>query len=192
LGTLGKSIHSALLVAAMFVLSAGFPRLAYAQAFSPEAVKAAFLHRFASYVEWPAEAFDDGPFVIAVVGSEQVAAHLSELLPRMTLQGRRAEVRRIARGTDLTGVHILYISPDMLARTRDLRAAAARRAILLVTDGDAGFDDGGVINFLETDGKVRFEVSVTAADRVRLRIDSALLAVAARVLQPDGEVGREN
>ena len=34
------------------------------------------------------------------------------------------------------------------------------------------------------------EEALTAADRVRLRIDSALLAVAARVEQLDGEVGR--
>jgi hypothetical protein len=192
LGKLGKSIHRALVVAAMLVLSTAAPRVAQPQTFSPEAVKAAFLHRFASYVEWPPDALGDGPFVIAVVGSEQVSEHLGELLPRMTLQGRRAEVRSIDRGTDLDGVHILYISTDMLARTRELRAAAAQLAVLLVTDGDVDFDDGGVINFLETGGKVQFEVSLTAADRARLRIDSALLAVAARVEQPDGGPGRRN
>ena len=40
---------------------------------------------------------------------------------------------------------------------------------------------GGVINFLEANRNVRFEVSLVAADRARLSIDSALLAVAARV-----------
>jgi hypothetical protein len=154
---------------------------ALAQVFSADAVKAAFLHRFASYVEWPPEAISDGPFVIAIAGAERVADQLDELLPGMSLQGRPATVRRITSTRDLDGVHIFYVGAGMLARTRDLRAAARERPILLVTDGDDGFDGGGVINFIESDNKVRFEVSLTAADRTRLRIDSALLSVAARV-----------
>jgi hypothetical protein len=169
-----------LLLVVALALPAVFSSLAHAQAFSPGAVKAAFLHRFASYVEWPPEALDGGPFVIAVVGAEEVARHLDELLPRMALQGRRAEVRRIARGTDLNGVHILYVGAEAPARTRDLRAAAMGRPILLVTDGDGVFN-GGAINFIEADNRVRFEVFLPAAERAGLRIDSALLAVAARV-----------
>jgi hypothetical protein len=181
LGNARKSVPRALLLAGALAVSAAMCSSVHAQVFSADAVKAAFLHRFASYVEWPPEAVGDGPFVIAVTGAEDVARNLDELLPRMTLQGRRAEVRRITRGTDLEGVHILYIGAQVLARTRDLRDAAMQQPILLVTDGDDGFDGGGVINFLELDNKVRFEVSLMAADRARLRIDSALLAVAARV-----------
>ena len=181
MGNARKSVPRALLLAGAFAVSAAMCSLVHAQVFSAAAVKAAFLHRFASYVEWPPEAVGAGPFVIAVMGAEEVARNLEQLLPRMTLQGRRAEVRRITRGTDLEGVHILYIGEQVLARTRDVRAAAMQQPILLVTDGDDGFDAGGVINFLELDNKVRFEISLTAADRARLRIDSALLAVAARV-----------
>jgi hypothetical protein len=173
---------NALLVAAAFASSALLGSAAHAQVFSADAVKAAFLHRFASYVEWPPEALADGsPFVIGVAGAEAVAQHLDELLPRITVQGRRAEVRRVARPAELEGVHILYVGAPMLARTRDLRAAAARRAILLVTEGDDGFRNGGVINFLESDSSVRFEISLVSAGRARLRIDSALLGVAVRV-----------
>jgi hypothetical protein len=165
----------------VLVLSAGFVSSADGQVFSADAVKAAFLHRFASYVEWPPEAVGADPFVIAVAGAEEVAQHLGALLPSITVQGRRAEVRRITRPADLMGVHILYIGSEMLPRTRELRAAAMEQAILLVTDGDSGFDAGGAINFLADERRVRFEVSLPAAERSRLRIDSALLQVAARV-----------
>jgi hypothetical protein len=89
--------------------------------------------------------------------------------------------------SDLDGVHILYVGPDALARTHALRVAAAQRPILIVTDDPHGFDAGGVINFLETDRNVRFEVSLGASDRARLRIDSALLSVAAHVEKRRGE-----
>ena len=178
MGSCWKSVRRYLIT---LVWSAAAISSAQAQIFSADAVKAAFLHRFASYVEWPPEALGEGPFVIAVAGADEVAGLLEELLPGLAVQGRRAEVRRVTRATQLDGVHVLYIGAGMIARTRELRVAATERPILLVTDGDDDFDGGGVINFLESDNKVRFEVSLTAADRARLRIDSALLPVAARV-----------
>ncbi len=148
--------------------------------FSADAVKAAFLYRFASYVEWPV-ANDSSSFVIAVSGADGVADQLEKLLPAITVRGKPAKVRRVARPSDLDGVHILYIGPDSLSRTRAMRQAASKLPILLVTEAPEGFDAGGIINFIEQNRNVRFEVSLAGADRARLRIDSALLAVAARV-----------
>jgi hypothetical protein len=179
LGDARKSVR-ALLLGLVLALPGVLSSSADAQAFSADAVKAAFLHRFASYVEWPPEAMGDGPFVIAVAGAEGVARQLDELLPEMTLQGRRAEVRRITRDADLRSVHILYVGAEALARTRELRAAAMDRPILVVTDEARG-GNGGVISFIEAGSRVRFAVALPAAERAGLRIDSALLAVAARV-----------
>ena len=148
--------------------------------FSADAVKAAFLYRFASYVEWPAEA-PSVPLIIAVVGADEVASHLDELLPRMTVLGKPAQVRRISGVKDLEGVHILYVAPGVMKRTRTLRSAAQARPILVVTDQQGGLDSGSVINFIEANRNVRFEISLLAADRAHLKITSALLSVAARV-----------
>lgn len=148
--------------------------------FSADAVKAAYLYRFASYVEWPAEAPADS-LIIAVVGAEEIASRLDELLPRMSVQGKPAQVRRISRVDELDGVHILYVAPEVMKRTRTLRSAALARPILVVTDQEGGLDSGSVINFLEANRKVRFEISLLAADRAHLKITSALLSVAARV-----------
>jgi hypothetical protein len=154
---------------------------ALAAVFSADAVKAAFLYRFASYIEWPAETSRDESFVIAVSGADGVADHLEKLLPGITVRGRPAALKRVARPSDLDGVHILYIGPDALRRTRALREAAGKLPILVVSEHDDGFDGGAVINFIEQNRNVRFEVSLAAADRAHLRVDSALLAVAARV-----------
>jgi hypothetical protein len=155
---------------------------AHAALFSADAVKAAFLYRFTSYIEWPEDAPADGPFVIAVYGAEDVAKQLDELLPKMAVNNRPALVRRVTRASELDGVHILYVGPkEPLSRSRSVREAAIQLPILLVTDNEKGLDAGGVINFIEGARNVRFEVSLAAADRARLRIGSALLSVAARV-----------
>ena len=174
---MGKARIGALLIvfACSFVAA-----VARAETFSVDAVKAAFLYRFASYVEWPADS-PASPFVIAVAGDEDVAGQLETLVPRMLVNHQPVQLRRVVRTADLDGVHILYIGPDALGRSRTLRNAALERPILLVTDDVRGLDAGAVINFVEADRNVRFEISLISADRARLKIDSALLSVAAHV-----------
>jgi hypothetical protein len=153
---------------------------AQAASYSEEAVKAAFLHRFAAYVQWP-EAVDTGPFVIAVDGGDEVAAQLEQLLPGLTIQNRKAQVRRVRTVADLDGASILYIGPGHRPQTRTLMQAVAMRPILLVTDTDEGLSGGAIINFVRVERTIRFEVSLTAAERSGLKINSGLLSVAARV-----------
>ena len=99
----------------------------------------------------------------------------------MSVAGHRVAVRRVTRAAELAGVHILYVGATALGRTRSLRARAIEMPILLVTDDENGLDGGGVINFIEVDRNLRFEISLNAADRSGLKVNSALLSVAARV-----------
>lgn len=150
-------------------------------AYSPVAVKAAFLHRFASYVHWPEPAASADPFTIAVTGADEVAEQLEQVLPELKIQNRRAQVRRVAAPEELAGVHILYIGPGVAQRSRSLLAAASKLPILTITDESNGLASGSVINFIQVGRNIRFEVSLPAAELGRLRIDSGLLSVAARV-----------
>jgi hypothetical protein len=148
---------------------------------SADAVKAAYLFRFASYVEWPDSTREAAVFVIGVMGAEDVAVHLERLLSGMSVRGRPAKVRRVREAEDLAGVHILYIGANVFRSSRPLRSRAIERPILLVTDADDGLDGGGVINFVELNRNLRFEISLDAAERSGLKIDAALLSVALRV-----------
>jgi hypothetical protein len=148
--------------------------------YSIEAVKAAYLFRFASYVEWP-ERPGDEPFVFGVHGARDVAVHLERMTTGMRVKGRAAQVRQVRDPADLDGVQVLYVGTNWFRSSRHLRGASIRKPILLVTDHDDGFAGGAVINFIETERNLRFEISLLAAERGGLRIDSALLSVAARV-----------
>ena len=180
--------HFSLMRVLLIAIAVVAAPLAQAAQFSVEAVKAAYLFRFAQYVEWPPLAAD-APFTIAVSGAEDVAVHLERLLPGMSVDGHRVVVRRVTRAQELDGVHILYIGTSAFARTRALRTRAAELPILMVTDNELGLDGGGIINFIEIDRNLRFEISLIAADRSGLKINSQLLSVAARVeRRPQGAI----
>jgi hypothetical protein len=156
-------------------------------------VKAAFLHRFTAYVEWPEPPTRDAPFTIAVFGAEDVASQLEEFLPRLNIGGRPARVVRVAGVGDIAAAQILYVGPGSLRGAKTLIDAASHRPVLIVTDDEGGLAKGAVINFVRIGTNVRFEVSLPAADRGGFKLNSGLLAVAVHVEgRPQGDVPRQS
>jgi hypothetical protein len=76
---------------------------------------------------------------------------------------------------------MLYLGAVPSGRLRSLIESIAFGPVLLVTDSEEGLELGSVLSFVTVENRVRFEVSLTAADKSRFRISSELLAVAARV-----------
>jgi hypothetical protein len=144
-------------------------------------IEAAFLYRFAGFVDWPAEAFSGQDFTIAVLGSDSIVRELQRILPNHSLKNRPAQVRRIRGLDELHDAQILFVGPRYNDELKTVIARVANRPVLVVTASDHGLDEGSCVNFLVVDRRVRFEVSLTAADRVGLKVSSELLSVAIRV-----------
>ena len=144
-------------------------------------IKAAFLSRFARYVDWPPGPPDSPQFTIAVLGADGIALELQRLLPGTPVGRRPVQVRKIKRLTEIGDAQMFYIGPGRGNELRSAVAAIAPRPVLLVSDDEHGLDAGAAINFLLVDQRVRFEVSVLAAERAGLRMSAELLSVAARV-----------
>jgi hypothetical protein len=146
-------------------------------------VKAAFLYKFAGYVQWP-DAPDGAagePLSIGVLGADDFARELAAVTSGRTVVDRPITVRRLAPGDLLDDLHILFVGQDDDDRLGDSLAAARGRPILIVTESEGALDDGSMINFAVDRQRVRFDVSLSSAERNGLRLNSRLLAVARRV-----------
>ena len=145
-------------------------------------VKAAFLYKFAAYVDWPAEVFarPESPLVVGVAGSDGIAEELAQVVAGRTMNNRPVTVKRLRRGDPLTGVHILFVGNDD-SRARDFLEQAQGKPILTVADGDVEGTQRSVLKFVVAESKVRFEVSLDAAQRNGVRLSAQLLAVAKQV-----------
>jgi YfiR/HmsC-like len=142
-------------------------------------VKAAFLYRFTGYVKWPPPAA--AIFTIATLGAGPIAEELRRIIARRTIDGTPARIQPIESIQDLGDAQMLYIGAGSLGALQEEIAQIADRPVLVVTDSPNGLDAGSTLNFLLLDRRVRFEVSLVAADRARLRVSAELLSVAARV-----------
>ena len=144
-------------------------------------VKAAFLYKFLGYAEFPPGAFLDGasPVTIGVLGADDLAAELARAVAGRTVNNRPVVVRAL-RDTDAqVPLHLLFVGgADAVRVGRLVRQADA---MLVVTECEDGLRQGSVINFRIIDERVRFDVSLDAAERNGIKLSSRLLTVANRV-----------
>lgn len=142
-------------------------------------VKAAFLYKFLGYVEYPQ---DTGPLVVGVLGADDIGAELARITTGRNVGGRAVTVRVLRDGDGLTGLHMLFVGADA-PRGAALLRAAEQQGVLTVTESDNGLQQGSVINFRLVEERVRFEVSLPAAEKNGLKLSSRLLSVAYHVLK---------
>ena len=153
-----------------------------AQRAQENAVKATFLTRFASFVEWPAIAFSaaDAPLVICVSGDAAIAGLAERAATDQRVNGRTLVVRRLGAVSRGSGCHVLYLAgaegQSVAAALRDVRGDP----VLTVTDAQHASARGSV-HFVLSGGRVRFHIDRTDASAGGLSINSRLLNIALSV-----------
>jgi len=150
------------LVAAWLVASPGW-------AISEYKVKAAFLLNFGKYVEWPASA-TGASIDICVIGRDPFGPTLDETLAGRTVGNRRVKARRVSAVSDAVDCSILFVSRGEQARVDAVLDGLAGSPVLLVGEQERFARKGGMINFVEADRKVRFEINAAAAKKAGLKI----------------------
>jgi hypothetical protein len=146
-------------------------------------IKAAFLYKFAGYVEWPEGTFQkpDAPITIAVMGDDALADELSRLAAGHTVEGRPLVIRKQHDNELAAGTNVLFIGH---AEANRLRARGnALLPVLIVTESDDALAQGSNINFIVSGGRVRFELSVENSEKRRLKLSSRLITVAQNMRQ---------
>jgi hypothetical protein len=147
-------------------------------------VKAAFLYKFAGYVEWPANAFPahDSPVTIGVYGDEALARDLTELVKGRTSGGRPVAIVRLKAVDPLPDVRVLFVARSQTEDLSEIAEAARGKPVLIVAEDEFAIGNGAMINFVLSNGRVRFEVDLLAVSHGSIALSSRLLAVAQQVL----------
>lgn len=145
-------------------------------------LKAAFVSKFPQFVEWPSEALESRRTVdICVATPDAYGVDLDQLVAGQSLNGRSLIVRRIARDAAVDGCQVLVFPSTPADQLKPALARIARLPILTVGDDRHFVDEGGMIGLRMVDGRVRFDVNITAARRAGLRLSSQLLQLAMSV-----------
>ncbi len=142
-------------------------------------VKAAFVHNFAKFIEWPNEAFEseNSSFRIGILGSGLINKSLMNLNGK-EVQKRYLEVSMVEDINKVSGYHIIFVNPSQKKWSEAILGSLKGTGILSIGDMTGFAKKGGVINFYLESGKVRFEINDCSAHKENLKVSSQLLRLA--------------
>lgn len=156
------------------------PRAAAQDALPEYQVKAAYLFNFFKFVEWPEGSCGDptAPVVIGVVGEDPFGSTLAVVIAGKTVQGRELTVRKYRAGEDLRGAHILFIGASEKKRLPAILLSLRGSCVLTVSDLDGFLGEGGMIQFVNENDRIRFAINLSATTQAKLKMSSKLLSLA--------------
>jgi hypothetical protein len=151
-------------------------------------IKAAYLYNLAKFVGWPPEKSgrDDAPWVIGITGQEAFE-HASDVIRKKTIGKHPVVVRLLSSEQEIADCHILFLTRSQKQGMAGMLGAANKAAVLTVGETDSFLDSGGMISFVISDDRIRFEVNLTAVRAAKLKLGGRLLGLARAVRGKPGD-----
>lgn len=150
--------------------------VAEAQSASEYEVKAAFLYKFASFVEWPAT--ESAPICIGILGADRFGEFLDQVVWGKQVGNRGFAIRRFSTAAEAAHCEIVFISASEQANYRKILKLLRGKPVLTVSEIPGFCEHGGAINLKLIDSEIRFEINPAAGERSGLHFSSKLLALA--------------
>lgn len=150
----------------------------------PEAkIKAAYLFNFLRFIEWPDDHYADTH--ICVVGRKDEYHDAFKALGSQSLNNQNIIIRElndIDSSQVLHNCQIIFVTSTASHRQKLVFNTLKNSTALTVGESKGFVRQGGMINFIEKDGKIRFEINLRTANEAGLRITSKILRIAEHVI----------
>ena len=150
-------------------------------------LKAGFLFKFLSFVEWPAAALPaHEEFRLALVAPPAIFQAMAANLSGKKVAGRALVIVRLDPYPPAPGPrpHAVFVHETAEVGPAVLVAHYRNQPVLIVGDAPGFVADGGMIGLLLRAESLRFQISLTAAARAGLQISSQLASLAEIVKEP--------
>ena len=144
--------------------------------------------KFALFVKWPTNAFPDAktPITVGVLGSDPFGKSLDEVARDQFVQKRKLDVESYGSVEGIIKLadeknkicHILFVSQSESGKLGRIFAGLKGRHILTVGESDRFCQNGGIIQFVIVENKVRFIINQDAAKAANIKLSATLLDLA--------------
>jgi uncharacterized protein DUF4154 len=151
----------------------------YAQSATAAALTSAFLYNFAKFTEWPADSLAPGQrLALCVLGDNAVATALDQTIKGHAIESHELTVELLKPDASARSCHLLYVSGLDEKRSAQLIESLKSVPVLTASDANRFAELGGVAQLTLENGRMRFAINVSAAQRARLQLSSKLLSLA--------------
>jgi len=140
-------------------------------------VKAAVVYKFVRYVEWSKEVLPDtlDTITLGVLGGSPMVSALRTLVEGKEVGGYTLRIRHFRSLEDLAFCHVLFVGRSEKEHLKEVLGHIEGWSTLTVGEAEGFAQEGGMINLVIAENRVKFEINLGAAEDADLKISSRLL-----------------
>jgi len=148
-------------------------------------LKAGYLYNFAKFIEWPPPPMAAGDtFRVGVLVDENAYAIIAETLRGRTIGDHPIEVVLLGLDADVATCRVIFVPKTAPLTPAQFRERLPDAAVLLVGEKDGFAAAGGEIGFVPRGDNLRYQVNLSAAQKVGLKLSAKLASLAEIVRAP--------
>ncbi len=148
-------------------------------------LKATFIFKFVDYIEWNSPLPTDS-IRIAVIGTSNIIAPLKLAAKQKNIQSRPVALYFYSNLTEATlsamdkrKVQLIFVAKSVqTTAVQKLVHSAVRKNALIVGEREGFTREGGHLNFISQDDKIRFETSPASFNNCTFKLNHQLLRLA--------------
>lgn len=163
----------------LMLFSQPSPVLAAAETFEEYEVKAAFLYQFTKFIEWPEEK-SAKPLNLCVLKNDPISAAIGKI---ESSAADSVRVHRLQKDEAIDQCHLLFVSAFRKDYLDDYIRESKAEPLVTISEVQGFVKAGGIINFVQEDHKIRFEINQRQAEAKGIKISSKLLNLASEVIK---------
>lgn len=142
--------------------------------------KANYLLNIPLFVNFPPQLENCQTFAIGIIGDSPLIKILQQHKGRQ-LKNMPLEIRKIRRTSEFACCKMLFITPSEKHRLKQIIDEAKQHRILTISDMNGFIEQGGMINLVNQNKRVVFDVSISASNDSSITFSTKLLKLANHV-----------
>ena len=142
----------------------------YVQAQSQEKIYSLLIMNFAKGIQWPNAT--GGKFVIGVLEYPPLVAELKSAMASTSINGKNIEIKEFDRAENIQDCQILFIPAYKSKNLPVVLNKFPNDPTLIVSNKMDFARQGGGINFILKDGKLKYEINCKSIEKRGMRVSS--------------------
>lgn len=138
-------------------------------------LKSAFVYNILRFVRWPEQ--DAREVRFCVIGTSPMLAEIPSIDGK-DVGDRVLRFAEIAEASELEHCDAVFVGEVSASTMKDIEIASAEHHILTIGDKERFAAEGGIVNLVVVDNKIRFEINLAAATASRIELNARLVDLA--------------
>ncbi len=141
-------------------------------------LQVAMIFKMLDFIQWPPESFiaPNKIFRIGLIGKNPIFDAI-KILEEEKIKGLQVKVELVENINNAKNFHLLYVSPREISKMPSILMATENAKALTISKTVDFAKKGGILNFYEKKGKMRFEINLDKAKKSGFKISSRMLSL---------------